>query len=148
MLAGIQNKHCVRFLLQSCRAISYHPGRSRRFPDLEWKNQRSQRERKGHTSWLPAQKPKTFELPIPILRMKSNTALKTVLQPAKKPKLFIAGLRDAIIKPELMLEACALSAEPKQMRTVDASHDTGRTKGNKRGQPDYLEKFGIRIIIC
>jgi pimeloyl-ACP methyl ester carboxylesterase len=60
------------------------------------------------------------------------------LQECTKPKLFVKGSQDITIPQGSIEEAFEISAEPKQMETIDSDHDY-------RKHPELIEEVNVLI---
>ncbi len=90
--------------------------------DLEWK------EKGMYVSMrdLPpggGSKEKQFELPYSFLKDERNYDITQGLETSDKPKLFMLGLQDNLVQPQIIRETYNLAAEPKQLYEMNSNHD-------------------------
>lgn len=85
----------------------------------------------------PDQK-RLFKLPWAFVEDSVQYDMLDGLKQCTKPKLFILGTRDTMIKPEIVRTAYEAAAEPKQLYELDSDHDYRR-------HPDLIEEVN-RVI--
>ncbi len=79
------------------------------------------------------QKQKKFELPMNYFKDAARYDMTEDLKRSTKPKLFILGTKDEVIKPESVRAMYKLAAEPKQLCELNSDHDY-------RKHPAVIEK--------
>lgn len=66
---------------------------------------------------------KEFRLPLSYFEDAAQYDIVSGLARCQKPKMFILGKKDTILKPESAKKAYEASAEPKQLHEIDSGHD-------------------------
>jgi pimeloyl-ACP methyl ester carboxylesterase len=114
MLAASRNAGVIGFvaIMSQARASQYSPSKLVNGTAI------SRRDMPGSPG-----KTREFALPLNFYRDAEKFNILEELKTCTKPKLFIAGKYDDVIKPELVKEAYVSSAEPKEFIVIDSDHD-------------------------
>lgn len=120
VLAGVRNRWVSKFV-SVMGVCSYAPGKYRGYPDKEWQrlgykvNKRDLPENPGQFV--------EYRLPYAFLEDSLQYDMYEELKICTKPKLFIYGEHDDLVKPELVKEVCGVAAEPKEIAGISSDHD-------------------------
>jgi hypothetical protein len=119
ILAAIESPHVTAFAAVMSKA-SYAPDSSTIHPLEVWQRD-GYREYHVTIPGHPGHK-KDFKVPYSAVTDSQNYDFFTPLSTLKKPKLFIEGLKDTVVKPEVVRAGYDISCEPKVLRSVDSEH--------------------------
>lgn len=129
ILAGTQNPHIASFAAVMS-FYSFDPGMHGGYPDQAWQT----RGYRVSVRDLPNnQGTRKFQLPYSFLEEQVTYDLSEHLKTSRKPKMFVVGEKDTIVKPEFVRQAFEIAAEPKFLYTLDSGHDY-------RTQPPLIER--------
>lgn len=138
ILAGTKIKQVERFAV-----IMTNPDFKKHFPDLEWK-EKGFRTHFRDTPTGYDYETKEFSLPYRFLEDDVQYEVLDDLKKCKKPKLFVAGLKDIHVKVEDAQKTYDLSAEPKYIELIDSEHDYRKDKKSIEKVNELLGKFILK----
>jgi len=121
ILAGTTNPHITHFAV-IMSGYSYGFDLRDKESEEEWKT----RGYKVHTRDKPpggGPREVEFKLPYSYQEDSAQFDMSDALKKSTKPKLFILGKTDSLIKPETVKAAFDMSAEPKELYELDSGHD-------------------------
>jgi pimeloyl-ACP methyl ester carboxylesterase len=107
--------------------------------NLEWKEKGIYTSRRD--SPLDSTKYVTFNLPYSFQLSRIGAGVKTELNSATFPKLFIYGTEDTMVTPQDVQEAYNASANPKKIVASKGSHDYRRSSERIQEMNDILSGF-------
>ncbi|MFA6511817.1 MAG: alpha/beta hydrolase [Patescibacteria group bacterium] len=84
---------------------------------------------------------KRFDLPMSYFKDAAQYNVRDALATCTKPKLFLFGTKDTIVKPEKVHAAYATSAAPKELRELDAEHNYRRSPEAIAQANEYIGEF-------
>jgi pimeloyl-ACP methyl ester carboxylesterase len=119
MLAAIHNNFVFAFAAVMSKA-SYAPEAGTIHPIDEWK-QAGYRIYNPRVPGHPDLK-RVFKVPYSVVEDSQQYNMVENLRTLTKPKLFIEGKQDTVIKPEVVRAAFDIAAAPKQLASVDSEH--------------------------
>jgi alpha/beta superfamily hydrolase len=117
MLAGTTNPHITHFISVMSRASANAVNKS----ISQGKSQTTYRD----TPEDP-HKRRSFDLPYSYFEDANHYDMIDGLSKCLKPKMFIMGTRDTVVKSEFVHEAYHAAAEPKVLEVLDSEHDYRR----------------------
>lgn len=120
IIAGMRNKLVTKFVA-IMSAGSYAPGKYKGNPDSDWKKIGYKINKRD----LPEDNNKFIEykLPYSFLEDSSQYDMYNELKLCHKPKMFIYGDSDELVDAKLAMEIFAVSAEPKEIFSIDSDHN-------------------------
>lgn len=129
-LAALENQHVTHFV-SVMGNYSYAPSLyDSRGSSETWKTQGYLVEKRDDPK-NPLQN-RLYHLPYAFLEDSHKYDLSQGLSHCLKPKLFIYGTQDITVKPETMKKSYELSAEPKEIASIDSDH-------NYRLRPHFIQ---------
>lgn len=120
-LAALENRYVTHFV-SAMGGYSYAPGVYAGYPNEEWKSKGYLLEKRD----LPnssTNEVKLFNLPYAFLEDSAQYDMLDGLRKCLKPKLFILGTKDTMVKPEVMKRSYDESASPKELFSLDSDHN-------------------------
>jgi len=131
MLAGISNPRVTHFA-SIMSYYSFNPKAHPEYPDEDWKKNGVKQSKRD----LPTDKNQTrvFNLPYNFLEDQIQYDMLDGLKNSKKPKLFVFGKKDSLVRPEVVKIAYEAAAQPKKLQEIDSDHDY-------RFHPELIEEM-------
>jgi len=137
MLAGINNPYIIRFA-SIMSYYSFNPDIHGGYPDNEWKK----------TGYKLASRDipnssvkKEFKLPYSYLEDQILYDMSDGLKKSTKPKLFVFGKKDVLVKPEIVKKAYEIASAPKKLRDLDSGHDYRWNSNSIKEVNNLVEDF-------
>jgi pimeloyl-ACP methyl ester carboxylesterase len=120
MRAASQNQYITHFA-SIMSFYSFKPDVHREYPHEQWKKDGFKVSRRE----VPNNPTATVEIRLPysFLEEQITYDMTEDLQNSKKPKLFILGTKDELVKPEIVQIAYDIAASPKELRKIEVGHD-------------------------
>jgi len=139
MLAGTENQYIDRFV--SIMASAALDASAKEYDlNLDWKN-RGYKVSLRDTPSGYRERTKTFKLPYSFFEDQVQYNMLDSLRKCKKPKLFIAGSRDILIKREVVQNIYNISSEPKYFYLLDSGHDYRKNQSSINKVNRVIDKF-------
>ncbi len=120
MLAGTRNPFVTHFA-SIMSFYSFEPQIHGEYPDKEWEKDGYRISKRDLPGKLPEFK--EFRVPYSFLEDQIRYDALEDLKKSPKPKLFILGKKDILVKPKVVQTAFDAAHSPKELRELDSDHD-------------------------